>query len=81
MCSSNLFSGRILPGTNFKVAELAAFLFAKSALVPCDIRRNPPRLIACEQIGLLEPASNAVSHAAAVDPPCFRQTTAARLPC
>jgi hypothetical protein len=45
MRSSNLFQ------PNFKAADSAAFLFARSASLPGDIRRNPPRLIFGEQLG------------------------------
>jgi hypothetical protein len=44
-CSSSLFQ------PNFKAGNLAAFLFARSASVPRDIRRDPPRLVSGEQLG------------------------------
>jgi hypothetical protein len=46
-----ILRGRILPGPNFKAANSAAFLFARSASVPRNIRRNSPRLILAEQLG------------------------------
>jgi hypothetical protein len=43
-----------------------------------NIRRDPSRLVAREQLG---PRTDSVSHADAVDLPCFWQAVAARLPC
>ena len=50
-CSSNLFR------TNFKAANRAAFLFARSVSVRRDIHRNPPRLIARVGFDLYQRAS------------------------